>query len=112
MRSLFILALAVALGVPAFAQTSTQTKPSCASGDPVVWVNTSSHVYHMEGSKYYGNTKSGKYLCKSAADTAGNHQDKTEAAGGSKAAPAPSPTPTPKYRWFHKPKPSPSPTAS
>ena len=47
-----------------------------------------------------------------AADAAGNHQDKTEAAGGSKAAPAPSPTPTPKHHWFHKPKPSPSPTAS
>ncbi len=28
----------------------------------MVWVNTDSHVFHREGSRYYGKTKQGKYL--------------------------------------------------
>ena len=40
----------------------------------MVWVNTNSHVYHLQGSKYYGNTKEGKYECKTAADTEGDIQ--------------------------------------
>ena len=27
-----------------------------------VWVNTETHVYHKEGSRFYGKTKKGKYL--------------------------------------------------
>lgn len=62
---------------------SRSGKPRCKSGDPVVWVNTNSHVYHLEGSKYYGSTKEGKYECKTAADTEGDHQAKNEAPGSS-----------------------------
>jgi len=28
----------------------------------MVWVNTESHVYHKEGSRFYGKTKQGKYI--------------------------------------------------
>jgi hypothetical protein len=27
-----------------------------------VWVNTETHVYHREGSRFYGTTKKGKYM--------------------------------------------------
>lgn len=32
-----------------------------------VWVNTRSHVYHCPGTRWYGNTKQGKYLSESEA---------------------------------------------
>lgn len=28
----------------------------------MVWVNTETHVYHREGSPFYGRTKKGKYM--------------------------------------------------
>ena len=31
-------------------------------GHGLVWVNTESHVYHKEGSRFYGKTKKGKYV--------------------------------------------------
>jgi hypothetical protein len=87
--------------------------PTCASGDPVVWVNTSSNVYHMKGSKYYGNTKAGKYACKSDADSSGAHLAKNEAGGSSKSAKAtPGPTSSPASSKHHKAKATPSPEAT
>lgn len=47
--------------------------PTCAAGDPVVWLNTKSNVYHLSGDKYYGKTKIGKFICASAAKAAGAH---------------------------------------
>jgi hypothetical protein len=71
------LALAAACTLPAAAPASSGTAmtamPTCAAGDPVVWVNTKTKVYHMKGDSYFGNTKSGKYACKSAADAMGAH---------------------------------------
>lgn len=65
------LALAAVLAVPFGAQptfaATTSMMPACAAGDPVVWVNTKSKVFHMQGDAYYGKTKSGKYACKSDA---------------------------------------------
>jgi hypothetical protein len=37
-----------------------------------VWVNTSSHVYHCPGTRYYGNTKQGRYMPESEARSGGN----------------------------------------
>lgn len=66
----------------------SMSKPRCKSGDPMVWVNTNSHVYHLQGSKYYGNTKEGKYECKTAADTEGDHQAKNESESASMSSAA------------------------
>jgi cytoskeletal protein RodZ len=45
----------------------------------MVWVNTSSGVYHVEGTKYYGKTKQGKYMTEADAQKAGYHIAKGEA---------------------------------
>jgi hypothetical protein len=37
----------------------------------MVWVNTSTKVYHKSGSKYYGNTKQGKWMAEADAQKAG-----------------------------------------
>ncbi len=45
--------------------------------DTVVWSTlTKSKTYHATGSKYYGKTKHGAYVCKGDADTAGFRQAK------------------------------------
>jgi len=36
--------------------------PAPGGGRGLVWVNTESHVYHKEGSRFYGTTKKGKYV--------------------------------------------------
>jgi hypothetical protein len=48
--------------------TEAQAKARCPA-DTVVWVNKSSKIYHFAGTKDYGNTKSGAYMCEK--DTAG-----------------------------------------
>jgi hypothetical protein len=34
--------------------------PALGGGHGLVWVNTESHVYHREGSRFYGTTRKGK----------------------------------------------------
>src|ERR1700733_90302 len=41
-------------------------------GSTVVWVNAHSHVYHFPGTRDYGHTKSGTYMCEAEAQTSGN----------------------------------------
>jgi hypothetical protein len=41
-----------------------------------VWVNTDTHVYHREGSRWYGRTKKGKYMTEEEAVKEGNRADK------------------------------------
>src|SRR5437762_10074888 len=36
--------------------------PAPGGGHGVVWVNTETHVYHREGSRFYGTTTKGKYM--------------------------------------------------
>ena len=36
--------------------------PAPGGGHGLVWVNTETHVYHKEGSRFYGTTKKGKYM--------------------------------------------------
>ena len=43
-----------------------------------VWVNTETHVYHKEGSKWYGRTKHGQYMTEADAMKAGFHAAKNE----------------------------------
>jgi len=67
---------------PAVPSTSKGTKavPSGTvapgGGAGMVWVNTTTHVYHKEGSEWYGKTKHGKYLSEQDAIKEGDHADK------------------------------------
>jgi hypothetical protein len=36
--------------------------PAAGGGHGLVWVNITTHVYHKEGSRFYGTTKKGKYV--------------------------------------------------
>jgi hypothetical protein len=49
--------------------TEAQAKARCPSGT-VVWVNTKSSIYHFAGTRDYGTTKRGAYMCE--ADTSAN----------------------------------------
>jgi hypothetical protein len=44
------------------ASTKAAATPAPGGGHGLVWVNTESHVYHKEGSRFYGTTKKGKYV--------------------------------------------------
>ncbi len=48
-----------------------QAKTRCP-GQPVVWVNTASHVFHVAGSNTYGHTKVGAYMCEADATAEGD----------------------------------------
>ena len=45
----------------------------------MVWVNGETHVYHKQGSRWYGKTKKGKYMTEAEALKEGDRPDKEEA---------------------------------
>jgi len=47
-----------------------QAKARCPAGT-VVWVNLKSKIFHFAGSRNYGNTKQGAYICESDATASG-----------------------------------------
>ena len=51
---------------------------AAGGGNGQVWVNTETHVYHKEGSKWYGRTKHGKYESEQDAIKEGNRVSKNE----------------------------------
>jgi len=46
--------------------------PSDIADTATVWINTSSHVYHCPGTRYYGATKRGRYASEAEAVSSGN----------------------------------------
>ena len=57
--------------------TAQQVQYRCP-GATVVWVNENSHIYHFPGTRDYGNTKHGEYMCEADATAAGNRAAKNE----------------------------------
>jgi hypothetical protein len=51
-------------------KTEAEAKTSCPT-DTVVWVNLQSKVFHTSGSKSYGKTKRGAYMCEKESTAAG-----------------------------------------
>ena len=45
----------------------------------MVWVNAETKVYHCQGDRYYGTTKSGKYMTESDAQRMGAKPARTKA---------------------------------
>jgi hypothetical protein len=52
--------------------TMPANSPAPGAGYGKVWVNTETHVYHKEASRFYGTTKKGKYMTESEAIKEGN----------------------------------------
>jgi hypothetical protein len=50
--------------------SEADAKAHCVTGN-VVWLNTKSKVYHFAGTRDYGKTKSGAYMCQPDADRVG-----------------------------------------
>jgi hypothetical protein len=60
---------------PGTAATGTATAAP-GGGHGLVWVNTETHVYHKEGSRFYGTTKKGKYVSEADAIKEGDRPSK------------------------------------
>jgi hypothetical protein len=57
--------------------TEAQAKAHCPS-DLVVWVNLDSKIYHFSGTRNYGTTKEGAYMCEKEATSQGMRAAKNE----------------------------------
>ena len=65
---------------PTTAAKTTAATTTMAQQPPVkgmVWVNTSTKVFHKEGDRYYGTTKAGKFMTEADALKAGYREAKT-----------------------------------
>ncbi|HEV7680973.1 MAG TPA: hypothetical protein VGO68_02540 [Pyrinomonadaceae bacterium] len=71
--AVFILTLALVAGSSALSVAHVFHPTPQRQGDPsvIVWVNTSSGVYHCPGTRWYGKTKDGRYLSQKQAQAAG-----------------------------------------
>ena len=63
--------------------SEAEAKTRCPT-DSVVWVNKTSKAIHAAGTKYYGQTKSGAYMCRKEADAAGFHSPRARTSTAAK----------------------------
>ena len=57
------------------AKTAPSKTAAPGGGPGMVWLNTSTKVYHCYGTKYYGTTKAGAYMSEADAKAKGAHAD-------------------------------------
>ena len=69
---------AAAAGTAKHKAPEPQATQAPGGGNGQVWVNTETHVYHKEGSKWYGRTKKGKYMSEADAVKEGDKPAKNE----------------------------------
>jgi hypothetical protein len=55
--------------------TETEAQQVCPQ-DEIVWLNPATGIYHEKTSHFYGHTKRGNYVCRKAADAAGDRDSK------------------------------------
>jgi hypothetical protein len=60
------------LYVPEY-DTEDEAQDHCPR-DTVVWLNTTNDVWHEKGTRNYGNTYFGAYVCRHEAAAAGGHE--------------------------------------
>jgi hypothetical protein len=65
------MAPSAATSQPTLFTTESAAQRHCPR-DEVVWLNTSSGIYHEKGMRWYGRTKHGAYVCRKEADAAGD----------------------------------------
>jgi hypothetical protein len=65
---------------PKYPGSNRATAPAAATqqGNKQVWVNTATHVYYKEGSKWYGKTKDGKHMTEQDAIKEGDRPSKND----------------------------------
>lgn len=53
--------------------SADQARQHCPH-DVIVWLNLQSHVYYLDGQRWYGRGTNSAYACKGEADAAGAHR--------------------------------------
>ena len=73
-----VLAIGTGAGAPApeaprpsSTSSASASATSSCPGDVLVWVNTRSGIYHLPGTRWYGRTREGRFMCERQADADG-----------------------------------------